>query len=145
MAHLSIRALGPLVVTLNGQSITALAYDKVWALLLYLAQAPDYPHRRESLAGLLWPDQPEEKAFTNLRQALARLRKAIGDGPTAISDAAATPPFLLVDRATIQFNTVSDTSLDVTEFTALLSACATHAHRHAESCAACAEWREQAI
>jgi DNA-binding SARP family transcriptional activator len=73
MSRLSIRALGPLVVTLDGQTMISLAYDKVWALLVYLAHAPDHPHRRETLAGLLWPDQPEQKALTNLRQALARL------------------------------------------------------------------------
>jgi DNA-binding SARP family transcriptional activator len=123
---------------LDGQAITALAYDKVWALLLYLAHAPDHPHRRESLAGLLWPDQPENKALTNLRQALARLRKAIGD-PNA------TPPFLRVERTGIQFNAAGDYTLDVSEFTALLTACANHAHRHAERCAACAERREQAV
>jgi predicted ATPase/DNA-binding SARP family transcriptional activator len=138
MSRLSIRALGPLVVTLDGQTMISLAYDKVWALLVYLAHAPDHPHRRETLAGLLWPDQPEQKALTNLRQALARLRKAIGDSY-------ATPPFLLIERASIQFNAASDTTLDVAEFTALLAACATHSHRHAESCAACAQRHEQAV
>ena len=138
MPHLSICALGPLVVTLDGQPITEQAYDKVWALLVYLAQAPDHPHRREHLAGLLWPDQREERALTNLRQALSRLRRAIGD-------ADATPSFLLVDRTRVQFNAASDTTMDVTEFKALLAACASHAHRHDTSCAACAEWREQAV
>ena len=87
-------SLGPLAVTLDGQTITSLAYDKVWALLAYLVHTPHHPHRRESLAGLLWPDQPEEKARHNLRQALARLRQAIGDTHT-------TPPFLLIDRSSI--------------------------------------------
>jgi DNA-binding SARP family transcriptional activator len=74
MPHLSLRVLGPLHITLGGQSITTLAYDKVWALLVYLALAADRAHRRTALAGLLWPDQPEHVARTNLRQALARLR-----------------------------------------------------------------------
>jgi predicted ATPase/Tfp pilus assembly protein PilF len=138
MTHLCIRALGPLIVTLDGQPITGLAYDKVWALLVYLAHTPDHPHRREALAGLLWPDQPEDQARTNLRQALARLRKAIGDHD-------ATPPFLLIDRAGIQFNPASDYAFDVAEFSALLTACTTHAHRNAETCAACAERRERAV
>src|SRR5687767_9101709 len=97
MPHLSISALGPLVVTLDGQTVTALAYDKLWAVLGYPSHAADQPHRRESLAGLLGPDQPEEKARANLRQALVRLRKAIGD-------ANATPPFLLVERTGSQLN-----------------------------------------
>lgn len=138
MAHLSIGTLGPLVVTLNDQAITGLAYDKVWALLVYLAHSVDRSHRRERLAGLLWSDQPEHQARTNLRQALTRLRKAIGDPNT-------TPPFLLSERTGIQFNVASDYTLDVSEFTALLAACEMHIHRHAESCAACAQRRERAV
>src|SRR5690554_6564051 len=122
MTHLSIAALGPLVVTLDGQPITRLAYDKVWALLVFLAHDTSHPHRREALAGLLWPDQPEEKARANLRQALARLRKALGD-------AEALPPFLAVEHTGVQFNAAGDAAFDVTEFTTLLAACAAHAHR----------------
>ena len=138
MAHLSIQAFGPLQVRLDGQPITTLAYDKVWALLLYVALAADRVHERAALAGLLWPDQPEATARTNLRQALARLRQAIGDQR-------ATPPFLLVDPAHLQFNPASDYDFDAAAFTALLTACATHGHRHEQSCAACAERQAQAV
>ena len=138
MPHLSLRVLGPPHITLDGQSITALGYDKVWALLVYLALAADRAHRRSALAGLLWPDQPEQTARTNLRQALARLRQAIGDEH-------ATPPFLLVEREQIQFNAASDHDCDVTEFFALLAACATHAHRQDATCAVCAKRRAEAV
>ncbi|MCL4860200.1 MAG: tetratricopeptide repeat protein [Caldilineaceae bacterium] len=138
MSHLSLRVLGPPHITLDGQSITTLAYDKVWALLVYLALAADRAHRRTTLAGLLWPDQPEPVARTNLRQALARLRQAIGDDQ-------ATPPFLLVDRENVQFNAASDHDCDVAEFSALLAACATHTHRQDATCAVCAEWRSAAV
>jgi hypothetical protein len=47
--------------------------------------------------------------YTNLRNALANLRTAIGDRH-------ATPPFLLITRETIQFNTASDYWLDVADF-----------------------------
>jgi predicted ATPase/DNA-binding SARP family transcriptional activator len=138
MSHLSLRVLGPPHITLDGQSLTTLAYDKVWALLVYLALAADRAHRRTVLAGLLWPDQPEPVARTNLRQALARLRQALDDRQ-------ATPPFLLVDREWIQFNAASDHDCDAAEFSALLATCATHAHRQDATCAACAEWRAAAI
>jgi DNA-binding SARP family transcriptional activator len=54
------------------------------------------------LAGPLWPDWPDRAARTNLR--------------TAIGDRHATPPFLLIARETIQFNTASDYWLDVADF-----------------------------
>ena len=73
----------------------------------------DAPQRREKLAGLLWPDLPERTARSNLRHALAILRKAIGD---YISE----PPFLIITRQTIQFNLASQVWVDVTAFTRLL-------------------------
>src|SRR5262249_37337188 len=109
MARLSLALLGPLEVRLDGQPVTALAYDKVWALLAYLAIEADRPPRRDALIGLLWPDQPNQAARTNLRQALTQLRQALGDH-------AAQPPFLLIARETIQFNLASDYDLDVTAF-----------------------------
>ncbi len=115
MARLSILLLGPLQVTLDGQPVTAFESDKVRALLAYLAVEADRPHRRERLAGLLWPDWPERAARTNLRGALSNLRSAIGDRPPAESDAAA-PSFLLVSPQTIQFNAASDAWADVLAF-----------------------------
>lgn len=115
MARLSIRLLGPFQVTLDGEPITGFESDKVRALLAYLVAEPDWPHRRETLAGLLWPDYPERSARANLRRALANLRKVIGDHQ-------ARPPFLHISRQTVQFNSASDAWCDVTEFTRLLDA-----------------------
>ena len=50
---------------------------KLGALLAYLAMAAQ-PVPREQLTALLWASHFEEQARQNLRQALARLRKAIG-------------------------------------------------------------------
>jgi DNA-binding SARP family transcriptional activator/predicted ATPase len=113
MAHLSLSLLGPFQVTRAGEPVTGFEADKVRALLAYLVVEADRPHRRDSLVGLLWPDWPERTARTNLRNALANLRKAIGDRN-------ATPPFLLISRETIQFNTASDAWVDVAAFTNLL-------------------------
>ena len=82
--------------------------NKVRALLAYLAVEADRPHRREALAGLLWPDRSDRDALSNLRYALASLRRSIGDHT-------ATPPFLLITPQTIQFNPASDHWLDVAE------------------------------
>ena len=95
MAHLSISLLGALRISRDGELLTNFA-DKARALLAYLAVESDQPHRRDTLAGLLWPDQPQKRARQSLRQALSDLRKAIGDCDEA--------PFLLVSGETIQFN-----------------------------------------
>ena len=115
MAHLSLSLLGPFQVTLGGEPVTDFESDKVRALLAYLAVEAHRPHRREVLAGLLWPDWPDRAARTNLRNALANLRQAIGDRTAAL-------PFLLITRETIQFNTASDYWLDVAAFRASVEA-----------------------
>jgi WD40 repeat protein/DNA-binding SARP family transcriptional activator len=107
--------LGPFQVTRDGQPLTGFISDKVRALLVYLVVETERPHRREALAGLLWPELPERTARTNLRRALANLRQVIGDYEAA-------PPFLRISRQTIQFNTASHTWIDVAAFTALLEA-----------------------
>ncbi len=110
LARLSLSLLGPLQVTLDGQPVTGFKSNKVRALLAYLAVEADRPHRREVLAGLLWPDWPDREALSNLRYALSNLRRVIGD-------AQAEPPFLLISRQSLQFNTASDSWLDVAAFT----------------------------
>jgi DNA-binding SARP family transcriptional activator/predicted ATPase len=112
MAHLSLSLLGPFQITLDGQPVTGFKSNKVRALLAYLAMEAHQPHPREVLAGLLWPDWPDRDALGNLRYALSNLRRVIGDRT-------AEPPFLLITRDTLQFNTASDHSLDVRAFTEL--------------------------
>jgi DNA-binding SARP family transcriptional activator len=109
MAHLSLSLLGPFQVTLDGEPVTGFKSNKVRALLAYLAVEADRPHPREVLAGLLWPDWPDRDALSNLRYALSDLRRVIGDRT-------AQPPFLLITRDALQFNTASDHWLDVNDF-----------------------------
>src|SRR6266545_5899062 len=137
MAYLSLSLLGPLQIMRDGQPIAGLTYDKVRALLAYLAVEADRPHPREALAGLLWPDQPEEHARHNLRQALTTLRHALGDQ--------AAPPLLLISRALVQFNSANDYALDVATFSMLLASYQTHPHSHVVSCPDCAERLTRAI
>ncbi len=114
MARLSISLLGPFQATLDGKPITAFESVKVRALLAFLAADAAHVHTREALAELLWPDHPPGAALADLRHALAVLRKAI-------ADASAQPPFLLITQSTLQFNAASDASVDLADFTALLS------------------------
>jgi DNA-binding SARP family transcriptional activator len=109
MAKLQLRLLGPFQANLNGKPITGFESSKVRALLATLAVETHHPHPRESLAGLLWPDWPQQSAMSNLRYALADLRNNILDREAA-------PPFLLISRESIQFNLDSDCWVDVGEF-----------------------------
>ena len=107
MTKLIVRLLGGYQVQLDGKAVYDFETDKVRALLAYLVVEADRPHRREALAGLLWPDRPDTVARANLRQALARLRRALADYTPA--------PFLFVTSADVQFNTAADYTLDVAE------------------------------
>ena len=106
-------------MTLDGQPVAGFKSNKVRALLAYLAVEADRPHRREVLAGLLWPEWPDREALSNLRYALSNLRRAIGDRTAA-------PPFLLITRDSLQFNAASDHSLDVAAFRELMAADTSH-------------------
>lgn len=130
MPRLKIELLGPMQVTLAGQSLTDFATDKVRALLAYLAVESSQAHRRDALAGLLWPDQPQHKARHSLRQALTSLREALQDRDDEAG-------FLLVTRDTVQFNPQADATLDVAQFTALSAACKQHRHRRLGACRPC--------
>ncbi|UCG25792.1 MAG: AAA family ATPase [Chloroflexota bacterium] len=85
--------------------------NKVRALLVYLAVEADRLHRRETLAGLLWPEWPDRDALSNLRYSLSNLRQVVGDK-------AASPPYLLISRDALQFNKAGDGDVDVTTFLA---------------------------
>ncbi len=130
MAHLHLSLLGTFDAHMDGTSITNFEYDKVRALLAYLVVEADRPHRREILAGLLWPESSERAARQSLSQALFVLRRAIGDRVTA-------PPFLIITPQTLQFNVESDYTLDVAQFTALWSVVQEHMHAAPFTCAIC--------
>jgi predicted ATPase/DNA-binding SARP family transcriptional activator len=73
---LEIRLLGKFEVSSDGKPIT-IAARPAQSLLAFLILNAGTAHRREKLAGILWPDSLEETARDNLRHALWRLRKAL--------------------------------------------------------------------
>lgn len=146
MAYLILSFFGPFQVTLEGAPVTAFESDKVRALLAYLAVEADRPHRRESLAALLWPEQPEARALQNLRQALSRLRRALGETPPQNSKARRDAnAFLDVTLKTVQFNRQSHHALDAGVFASLMRACDSHRHRRRETCRSCQARLAQAV
>jgi WD40 repeat protein/class 3 adenylate cyclase len=104
---LQIRLLGQFDIRLDGKRIV-ISSRSGQSLLAYLAMTAGTPHRREKLAGTIWPDSSDETARRNLRQELWRIRKAIPhEGLGETND------YLLSDEFTITFNPEADTWLDV--------------------------------
>jgi len=100
---LEIKLLGQFEACLNGAPVE-LPSRPAQALLAYLALTPGLAHRREQVAGLLWPDSSEANARGYLRQALWRVRKELQPAD----------PFV-ADDLTLTFLTNANCSVDVAE------------------------------
>jgi DNA-binding SARP family transcriptional activator len=78
MATLALRLCGGLELSVDGKAVEPSVGAKTLALLAFL-RLERGPHRREALTALLWGEYEDEKAKTSFRQALTRLRDAVGD------------------------------------------------------------------
>jgi DNA-binding SARP family transcriptional activator len=136
MSRLCLSFLGPVEASIDGASIASHLWLKHLALLVYLAVEADRPHRRETLAGLFWPEQPECAARHSLREAFYQLHRAFGPH---FAD------YLTVTNQTAQFNPHSDYALDVADFTALIAQTMQHDHQQLEICDCCLAWLQEAI
>lgn len=126
MTHLSLRMLGAFDVQSAAQSLRGFRSVKNEALLAYLALANNRPFTRAALAGLLWPDQPEEAARRNLRQALFQLRSVLGKHATALA----------AEPNSVRFGG-EGVWTDAFAFTSLINTCQRHDHPALESCPSC--------
>ncbi len=97
---LEVCLLGKFEVRLDDQTLE-IPLRPAQALLAHLILTAGTSHRREKLAGLLWPDFKESTARSNLRQTLWRLRKAVGD------------EYFLADKVSIAFDANANYELDV--------------------------------
>jgi WD40 repeat protein/basic membrane lipoprotein Med (substrate-binding protein (PBP1-ABC) superfamily)/DNA-binding SARP family transcriptional activator len=73
---LRIFCLGQFRVEVDGQPV-AIPSRQAQSLFAYLALHNGLVHRREKLAGLLWPDASDENARAYLRHGLWQIRKAL--------------------------------------------------------------------
>jgi len=80
---MEIRLLGPFEARVGPSPPIKLPTRKAEALLAILAAKPATRHRRDHLAGLLWPQSDSKQARGSLRQTLNLLRKALGESGTA--------------------------------------------------------------
>ena len=77
---LEVKLLGAFDVKRAGKPVT-ISSRPAQSLFAYLILSAGTAHRREKLAGLLWPDSTEESARDYLRHGLWRIRKAIEAAP----------------------------------------------------------------
>ena len=131
MTFLHLSLLGSFQATLQGDSITQFRSDKIRALLAYLAVEADIPHRRETLAALLWPESAN--AMRNLRKSLHRLRQTLDGCQAGLSDA-----LLTTTRQTIRLEAAA-VILDVAQFEQSLAAARAHTHDALTNCHNCLE------
>lgn len=69
--------LGGFDARLNGCTVAGISYNKMRALLAYLAVERERDHHREVLAELLWGDNDPITARSNLRRTLSDLRRVL--------------------------------------------------------------------
>jgi DNA-binding SARP family transcriptional activator/tetratricopeptide (TPR) repeat protein len=108
VGRVRLRLLGGFTCTLDDRAVAGIAYDKMRALLAYLAVEPARDHRREVLAELLWSSSNPQTARANLRRTLSDLRRVLG--------AADGPELFFATKSTIRF--IPNAIVDVVEFTA---------------------------
>jgi DNA-binding SARP family transcriptional activator len=99
---LEVRLIGKFDIQCGGKPVV-LRSRAAQSLLAYLILTAGTLHRREKLAGMLWPDESEQKARTYLRNELWRIRKAL---PSNIE-------YFVVDNLTIGFNQSAAYWLDI--------------------------------
>jgi DNA-binding SARP family transcriptional activator/predicted ATPase/Tfp pilus assembly protein PilF len=104
---LEISLLGEIIIRLDGEPITRFRSQKEIALLAYLAHTGQ-THGREALADLLWEARSTKQSLSNLRTALARLRKRVGDR-------------LIITRKTVAVTPAVHELTDTARFQAMLA------------------------
>src|SRR5215510_13148252 len=103
---LEVRLLGKFEIKRDKKLIT-ISSRPAQSLFAYLILNAGILHRREKLAGLLWPDSLEETARDNLRHALWRMRKGV--------HSSSSTHFLYSDDVSITFKESSEYWLDAAE------------------------------
>lgn len=72
---LHVKILGGLQLTIDGQVVSGFISNKAQGIFYYLLLNRNQVHLRSTLAALFWGEMPDEDAATNLRQAIANLKR----------------------------------------------------------------------
>jgi DNA-binding SARP family transcriptional activator/predicted ATPase len=137
MPTLILNFLGRFEVNLDGHAIIGFESDKVRSLFAYLAIEAGRPHRRESLAGLFWSENPEPRARQNLSQALYNLRQVLcPDGKNN---------YLKQNAKEVTFDHQAGVTVDVTQFLHLVHEINVHKHGASWACRLCIGHMQEAV
>lgn len=109
MSFLDIRLFGRPEISFEGKPWRLPTLPKTVPLMAQLALHAGSMLSRSALAVLLWPDDLDEDARTNLRRHLHRLTKSL---PAAPDDA----PWIVGTNATVGWNANAPATIDVVEF-----------------------------
>lgn len=109
---LQLNLFGGFRATVGSQPVSGFRYDKVRALLAFLALEAEAPVRRELLATLFWPELPDGAARLNLRQALFHLRQTL--------TAAGAPDVIRATQSEVQFCPGPSSWVDALAFSSYL-------------------------
>ena len=127
---LEVSLLGPVLLRRGGRPAHVSTVSSR-AVLAYLATGSGQAHHRGALARMLWPERPQAVANTNLRQAVARLRRAADD-----------PDVVLADGDSLRIG--PGVAVDLARFADLLARSAEHAHPDPRGCPDCLGWLAEA-
>src|SRR3954452_5778774 len=133
MARLELSLLGGFHASVDNSPVAGFDTDKTRALLVYISVESSRAHSRETLAGLLWPEIPDDAARRKLRNSLFKLRQALGEDEASPR----VPGFLHITSQAVQVEPSAGLRLDSAEFSALIAACRRHRHRKPAHCATC--------
>jgi predicted ATPase/DNA-binding SARP family transcriptional activator/tetratricopeptide (TPR) repeat protein len=116
---LSITLFGPPQIKRGNEQIS-IQRRKDLALLIYLAST-SRPQSRDTLATLLWQDQTQTEARSNLRKSLSRLRSILGEDS------------IITAQEQVQLNPDLSIDLDITRFQQQIQQFKKHGHVRSDS------------
>jgi DNA-binding SARP family transcriptional activator/class 3 adenylate cyclase/tetratricopeptide (TPR) repeat protein len=130
MKKFSLHVLGPPMLW-SPQGRVGTLHRKDLALLVYAAVTAQ-THGRDALATMLWPRNGQRQARANLRKALFKLARILGDG------------ILHSERETVKIEVGEGLSLDLSDFLLLCGGCSAHRPVPRDSCSSCLPLLERA-
>ncbi len=113
MPTLSVRLFGKFCAEYNEQLLDHLHAGKVQELFCYLLLYRKRSHPRETLAGILWGDNPTAQSKKCLRQSLWQLQSVLD-----VSACATLTNLVAVDGEYVELRTPEELWLDVAQFEA---------------------------
>jgi DNA-binding SARP family transcriptional activator/predicted ATPase/Tfp pilus assembly protein PilF len=105
---LSLTLFGPVAITRDGKPIDRFHSRTEIALLVYLAHTRQ-AQNRETLADLLWEASSTAQSLSNLRTALSRLRRIVGDELVITRQSVALQPEYLQQVDSVDLQTMVNT------------------------------------